>query len=87
MFSKYVLFKRRAPKQKGGCLDTLDTPWIRHCCLSVCLCLLQVGDLSKRMDGLRWFLVWRLLSTCPTLCYKEIQVSTKIKVLPAENLS
>ena len=20
-----------APKQKGGCLDTLHTPWIRHC--------------------------------------------------------
>jgi len=28
-FSKYVLFKK-AHKQKGGCLDTLDTPWIRH---------------------------------------------------------
>jgi len=25
MFSKYVLSKK-APKQKGGCLDTLDTP-------------------------------------------------------------
>ena len=26
-------FPKRAPKQKGGCLDTLDTPgsWIRHC--------------------------------------------------------
>ena len=21
---------KRAPKQKGGCLDTLDTPWIHH---------------------------------------------------------
>ena len=20
-----------APKQKGGCLDTLAPPWIRHC--------------------------------------------------------
>jgi len=26
IFSKYVLFKK-APKQKGGCLDT---SWIRH---------------------------------------------------------
>ena len=30
MFSKYVLFKK-APKQNGGCLDTLDTPQIPHC--------------------------------------------------------
>jgi len=33
MFSKYVLFKKKAPKQKGGCVDTLDTRWIRHCSL------------------------------------------------------
>ena len=26
MFSKYVFFQKRAPKQKGGCLDTLVTP-------------------------------------------------------------
>ena len=26
-----MFFSKRAPKQKGGCLDTLDTPWIRHC--------------------------------------------------------
>ena len=25
-----MFFSKRAPKQKGGCLDTLDTPWIRH---------------------------------------------------------
>ena len=49
-------------------------------CLSVCLS--QVGVLSKRMDGVIWFLTWRLLSTSPTLCFKEIQVSTtKIKAL------
>jgi len=30
MFSKYVFFQKRAPKQKGGCLDTMDTPWTRQ---------------------------------------------------------
>ena len=33
------------------------------------------------------FLAWRLLSTYPTLCYKEIWISSKIKVLPPETLS
>jgi len=32
------------------------------------------------MNGLIWFSAWRLLSTSPTLCFKEIQVSTKIRV-------
>ena len=48
-------------------------------CLSVCLP--QVGVLSKWLDGLIWFLSWGLLSTSPTLCFKEIQVSTTIRVL------
>ena len=26
-----MFFSKKAPKQKGGCLDTLDTSWIRHC--------------------------------------------------------
>ena len=26
-----MFFSKKAPKRKGGCLDTLDTPWIRHC--------------------------------------------------------
>jgi len=25
-----MFFSKKASKQKGGCLDTLDTPWIRH---------------------------------------------------------
>ena len=55
-------------------------------CLSVCLsvCLSQVGVLLKWLDGSSWFLAWRLLSTSPTLCcFKEIQVRTKIRVLPS----
>ena len=46
-------------------------------CLSVCLslfvsvsvCLSQVGDLSKGMNGLIRVLAWRLLATSPTLCF------------------
>jgi len=57
-------------------------------CVHVCVCLSvrlsQVGVLSKGLNGLIWFLAWRLLSTSPILCFKEIQVSTKIKVLPLE---
>ena len=46
--------------------------------VSVSVCLSQVGVLSKRSDGIIWFLAWGgLLSTRPTLCFKEIQLSTK----------
>ena len=50
-------------------------------CLSVCLS--QVGVLLKWLDGSSWFLAWRLPSTSPILCFKEIQVCTKIRVLPS----
>jgi len=42
------------------------------------------GVLLKWLDGLSWFLTHRLLSTSPTLCFKEIQVSTKIRYFPLE---
>jgi len=54
-------------------------------CLSVCLS--QVGVLLKWLDGSSWFLAWRLLSTSPTVCFKEIQVSAKIRVLPSGTFS
>jgi len=53
----------------------------------VYVCLTQVGVLSKGMNGLIWFLAWRLLLTSPALCFKEVQVSTKIRVLPSESFS
>ena len=31
-----------------------------------------------------WFLAWELPSTYPTLCYKEIQVSSKYGLFPLE---
>jgi len=46
-------------------------------CLCLSVCLSQTSVVSKGMDGVIWFLVWRLLSTSLALCFKEIQVSTK----------
>jgi len=50
------------------------------------VCLLQLGVLSKRMDESCWFLAWELPSTHPTLCSKEIQGPSKIRVLPPGTL-
>ena len=55
-------------------------------CLSVSVCLSQVGVLSKGMNGLIWCLACGLLSTSLTLCFKEIRVSPKIRALPSGTL-
>ena len=47
-------------------------------CLSVCVCVY--------LNQPSWFLAWELHSTLPTLCFKEIQVSPKIRVLPSGTL-
>jgi len=44
MFSKYVLFEKRAPKQKGGCLDTPPGSATAVCWAAVC------GSLSRMRD-------------------------------------
>ena len=49
--------------------------------------LSQAGIVSKRPDDSSWFLAWRLPSTYPALCYKEIWVSPKIRVLSSGTLS
>ena len=64
-----------------------DAMLARIVAMALCLCLSQVSVLSKWMDGSSWFLASRLLSTYPTLCYKEIQVYTKIRVFPTGTLS
>jgi len=57
-------------------------------CVSVflSLCLSQVCVLSKRLNEPGCFWVWNLPSIYRTLCYKEIQVPSKIKVLPPGTL-
>jgi len=46
----------------------------------VSVCPSQVGVLLKWLDGSSWFVAWRLLSTSPTLCFKEIQVGLSAKI-------
>jgi len=48
--------------------------------VSVCVCLSQVGVLSKLMNESGWFLAWQLTSTYPPLRCKEIRVSSTIRV-------
>jgi len=59
--------------------------------LSVCLsvCLSQTGIVSKRLYESSWVLARArsVPSTCPTLCYKEIWLSSKIRVLASGTLS
>jgi len=49
----------------------------------------EVRVLSKRMNESisSWFLAWELPSTHPILCYKEILVPPKLKVLSSGTLS
>jgi len=39
--------------------------------LSVCICLLQVGVLSSRMNESSWFLAWELFSTYPACILRK----------------
>ena len=60
------------------------------CCrVSVCpyVHLSQAGTVSKRLDGSNWFLAWRFLSIDSILCFKEMWVSRKIKVLLSGTLN
>ena len=54
--------------------------------VSAYVCLSRVGVPLKWMAGSSWFLARTLIPTYPKLCYKKIQVSTKIKVLPSGTL-
>ena len=49
-------------------------------CLSVC----HKSVFCQWMGGLICFLTWSLLLVSPTLCFKEIHVSRKIRVLTLE---
>jgi len=58
--------KALLPARRYASADTSYGP------VSVCLCLSQVGVLSKRMNKSGWFLAGELPSTYSTLCCKEI---------------
>ena len=50
-------------------------------------CPSQAGIVSKRLDESSRVSTRRLPSTFPTLCYEEIWVSPKIRVLPSRTVS
>jgi len=50
--------------------------------MTLCLCLSQVGVLSKRLEGSSCFGVEASFDLSYTV-YKEIRVATKIRVLPS----
>jgi len=54
--------------------------------MASCLCLSVsvISRCSVETDGWIVFFACRLLSTSPTLWYKEIQLSTEIRVIPLE---
>jgi len=57
-------------------LKTLNTDlfhFITRATLWPCVCLSQIGVLSKRMNESGWFLARKLASTYLLLFYKEIQ--------------
>jgi len=51
--------------------------------VSVRVCPSQVGVLLKRLNESGSFLAWELRLPYPTLCCKEIHVTSKIRVLPS----
>jgi len=55
----------------------------QHHAVALCLCLSQVGVLSKSLNESSWFLTRELPSTYPTLYSQEIRVSPKIRALPS----
>jgi len=65
--------------------------YLLSACVGLFVCpsvrLSQAGTVSKRLDASSWFSAWRFPSTYPTLCCKEIWVSSKIRVLPSGTLS
>ena len=73
-------------------LITRTTLLARALAIALCLCLSvrlsQVGVLLKwHVYGSSWFLARRLLSTSHTLCFKELEVSTKIRALSSDTFS
>ena len=76
---------RKCPKSCFGISFTRATLCLRGYLPCVCLCLSQVGILSKRLNESDWF--WHGLFFPPIQhCCKEIQVPKKIKVLLSETL-
>ena len=67
--------------------EVLQYVFTARCYAWACVHLSQVGVLSKRLnESSWWFLARQLPSTHPTLCYREIRFTSKIRVLPSGTL-
>jgi len=73
------------PARRYASAGTSYDPVSLCVCLSVCLSVTSPCSVEtdKRIG---WFLARELPSTCPTVCFKEIQVPSKIRVLPSVTL-
>jgi len=76
-----VTFETTGPWLSFLQLDATLVWYMLSACVCPSVCLSQAGIVSKRLDESSWFWARRLRSTYPTLCYKEIGVSPKIRVL------
>ena len=52
----------------------------------VCVCLSHVSIVSNQLDRSSWFSAGRLPLSYPTLCYKEIWIFPKIRVIVSGTL-
>ena len=46
-----MFFSKKGPKEKGGCLDTLDTPWIRPGTSQNCFVELCIDHTNETVTG------------------------------------
>jgi len=67
--------------------DAMLARYLLSSCVRLSVRLSQAGTVSKRLDESSCVLAWRIPSTCPTPCCKEIRLSPKIRVLPPGTLS
>ena len=77
-----LLYGRRIISRILACLSArryASTLWAMIPCLHAFVCLSLIGRLSKRLNGSRCILTWRLPLTYPTLCCKKIRISPTVR--------
>ena len=55
-----MFFSKKASKQKGGCLDTLDTPWIRHWIVPHTMQAVSTSKQASQLRSSRRQMRWQL---------------------------
>ena len=83
-FECYEFLPTRRYASAGTCCGHVS---VSVACVCLCLPITMCRCSIKRDERINLVLTWRLLSTSPTLCYKEVRVSTKIRVLLSGTVS